>query len=559
MKKIFLFAAALAALVACKPEQEQPTVSTDKISVAPQNKTIDGQGGTVKVMVTSSGDWTFAAKDGAKYDWVSADKTSGKDGDIVEFTVAKNGEEKKTAEFVFTCGKAEDTFTLVSMPGELPVISLTSDAEVPVNYQEGKFTVTVQLKKLTMDDITVETSAEWLRKLFIGEGETADAANIDLGYDALEGLEPREATVTISGKDAEPVTVKLIQAAKPTLVVTPASANLDPKTAGTLEVTVSANVEYEISYKYDEGVEAWLSDHATEGNIEKWNYSAYTEEGKQRKVEITFTEKNPADGAEALTAVVNARQSNLKYALNIANARVASPETWPNGDVMKVGKVLTVEMLAYHPGALSNLGYLFGTERRFLIRHGDTWQKAQWELVCARTTKETNGENAEWKLQVNTSANYLPADKWFHVAVTMDGTTAKIYLNGEVVAEGNLPSDFKDVDFTEQYTGNNTTQKLYLGWGYSNGRDWKGQVAELRIWNRALAQEEIKAEGHYFSVPADSEGLVGYWKMDEGEGSVIYDSTSNANNFEAQNMPNGYSWAAGANWEELEAWPPVIE
>lgn len=549
MKKyILMAAAALLAFVGCEDKTGKEPEKADNISVTPENRTVSGDGGNVQAIVTSTGDWTLAAKDSQTYDWITADRISGADGDVVTFKVEKNTTGQKTAEFIFSCGKATAPFTVISMPGDIPSITIASGAEVTGTYQKGKFTVDLSFEHFDQDNLIVESSAEWLRKLFVLEGETQNSVKVDFEYDELEGLEARTAKVTFKGGAANPVELTFTQSPKPTLIVTPASANLDPKTAGTLEVTVTGNVEYEISYS--EGAD-WLTNHRTEGNVEKWDYSVYAEEGQQRTAVITFTEKNPAEGAEPIVATVNARQSNLKYAINIANARIASPDEWPNADVMKVGKVFTVEMLARHTGSLTTLGYLFGIERRFLIRHGDSYPKNAWELVCARTSTESNGENREWKLQVTTSSNYLPADKWFHVAVTLDGTKAVIYLNGEIVAEGELPSDFRDVDFTEAYTGNSTTQRLYFGWGYGNGRDWKGNIAEARIWNRALTQEEIKAEGHYYSVPADSEGLVSYWKMDEGEGSVIYDATSNGNHFTAQNMPNGYTWGAGATWDEL--------
>lgn len=547
MKKLLFVAAAILAIAGCEKPNQGGT-EADAITIAPESKTVGGEGGNVQVIVTSTGDWKLAAKGGATYDWVSADKTSGTDGDIVKFAVNPNTEEQKTAEFVFTCGTATAPFTVISMPGEVPTITITSGTEVKGTYTKGKFTVAVALKNVSADELEVECSEEWMRKLMVLEGDVQNSVNVDIEYDELSGLEARTGEVTFKGGKANSVKLTFTQSPRPTLSVTPASANLDPATAGTLEVTVTANVAYNITYS--EGSD-WLTNHKTAGNVEKWDYSAYTEDGKVRTAVITFTEKNPAEGVEPLTATVTARQSNLKYALNIANARVASPDTWSNGDVMKLGKVLTIEMLAKHSGSLSSLGYLFGIERRFLVRHGDNYPRNAWELVCARTTLDGNKENAEWKLQVNNSANYLPADKWFHVAVTLDGTTAKIYLNGNVVAEGTLPSDFKDVDFTEKYTGNSTTQKFFLGWGYGNGRDWKGQVAELRIWNKALTQEEIKADGHYYSVAEDAAGLVGYWKMNEGDGSVIYDSTSNGNHFTAQTMPNGYTWSAGAKWEEL--------
>lgn len=558
-KSIILFAAALSVLAGCTPEG-QTTVSQDKISIAPDSKIVDGKGGDVKVMVTSSGDWTLAASEGQTYDWVSADKTAGADGDIVVFDVKPNNETEKTANFVFSCGQATAPLTIVSKPGEIPVITITSESAVQVSYEAGKFSILVGLKKLSKEDLVVEVSDSWVQKLFIGEGETENSAKIDMSYEKLDDLEGREATVTISGTDANPVTVTVSQSPKSVLSVSPGSESLNPAEGGTFAVTVTANVEYGITY--GEGSD-WLTDHVTEGNVEKWNYTAYTEEGKQRTATIIFTETNPAEGAEPLTATVSVKQSNLKYVLNLDNARIDSPEEWANPDVLKLGKNLSVEMLIKHPGLFnSHIGCIFGVERRFLIRHGDYYPYDGWELVAALNSQNSQNEYNEWKVQIGSYSNpgiKLLSGQWMHIAVTLDGTTAVLYLNGEVAGSGTLPSNFRDVDFTESYVANRTTQRFRFGWGYEDGRDWEGNVAEARIWNRALSQDEIKAEGHYFSVPADSEGLVAYWKMLEGDGSVIYDSTSNGNHLTAQTKPNGYTWEPGANWEEVDVWPPVIE
>ena len=51
-------------------------------------------------------------------------------------------------------------------------------------------------------------------------------------------------------------------------------------------------------------------------------------------------------------------------------------------------------------------------------------------------------------------------------------------------------------------------------------------MAEVRVWNRTLTKEEINAENHFYSVPVDSEGLVGYWKLNDGARSDYQGSFS---------------------------------
>ena len=74
---------------------------------------------------------------------------------------------------------------------------------------------------------------------------------------------------------------------------------------------------------------------------------------------------------------------------------------------------------------------------------------------------------------------------------------------------------------------------LYTSWiGHSYNRDrWlEGEISECRIWNKVLTADEINAKNHFYLVEPDSEGLVAYWKFDEGTGQTVTDYTGNGNN-----------------------------
>jgi len=71
--------------------------------------------------------------------------------------------------------------------------------------------------------------------------------------------------------------------------------------------------------------------------------------------------------------------------------------------------------------------------------------------------------------------------EWAHVAVTFDGTTAKIYLNGEEIQSGGF-------DFADKPTAN-------MGIGNTHGggsiESFNGDIDEVRIYNRALGAWDI--------------------------------------------------------------------
>ena len=241
-------------------------------------------------------------------------------------------------------------------------------------------------------------------------------------------------------------------------------------------------------------------------------------------------------------------------------AHCAGVAEWKTPDVMKLGTTLTVELLVKHDKDFevtsswngNGIGTLFGTERRFLIRHGDNQDNYQeWELVYVLNATESNGEYIESKVK---SSKDLPADEWVHIAAVLDGTakTVTLYQNGEVVGSADMASDIRDIDLTEEYERTaEGLQKFYLGRSYTNNRDFCGLMSEVRVWNRALSADEINAPNHFYKVDPASEGLVAYWKLDDGTGYIAKDYTANGNNLTGE-VYSGYSWSNGMEWREVQ-------
>jgi hypothetical protein len=77
-----------------------------------------------------------------------------------------------------------------------------------------------------------------------------------------------------------------------------------------------------------------------------------------------------------------------------------------------------------------------------------------------------------------------------------------------------------------------TTEKdreFYIGYSYDDSRYLEGEICECRVWNRVLTEEEINVPFHFYDVEPDSEGLVAYWKFDEGTGKVVKDYANGYN------------------------------
>ncbi|RPI27793.1 MAG: DUF11 domain-containing protein [Acidobacteria bacterium] len=88
-----------------------------------------------------------------------------------------------------------------------------------------------------------------------------------------------------------------------------------------------------------------------------------------------------------------------------------------------------------------------------------------------------NGSNAVFQ-------SSFPGDAWwYHLVYTVNGTTARFYLNGMLVAERSVSVTLQDSE-----------SDLYIGASpFSEREDVAGLVDDVRLYNRALSETEIKS------------------------------------------------------------------
>lgn len=104
--------------------------------------------------------------------------------------------------------------------------------------------------------------------------------------------------------------------------------------------------------------------------------------------------------------------------------------------------------------------------------------------------------------------------QWYTVSVAYDGKKAIMYIDGNKAAEvsGTMVMEFCRLNFGQNWGGYDTRQ-------YFNGR-----IAECRVWSRALTPAEIKL--NLCGADKDANGLLAYWKLNEGTGSKFFNSSS---------------------------------
>lgn len=187
-------------------------------------------------------------------------------------------------------------------------------------------------------------------------------------------------------------------------------------------------------------------------------------------------------------------------------------DKWANPDVVNNLSQLTMEALIRCRDYDRLISTVMGIEGKFLIRIGDAGFPSNQIQIATSSGNFPDGD----------SGKGLPENEWIQIALTYDSSNGamKIYVNGKIQSEGT-----KSVGKVS--LGINGADGFYIGRSYEDSRYLAGEFSECRIWNLIRTQEEIA--NNPYEVEPDSEGLVAYWKCDDGGGNIVKDHTGNEN------------------------------
>ena len=126
------------------------------------------------------------------------------------------------------------------------------------------------------------------------------------------------------------------------------------------------------------------------------------------------------------------------------------------------------------------------------------------------------------ELQVPITPTDLMDGNWHHVAGIYDGANKYLYLDGTQIG-------------TQAQTGNVAFTGVNNGIGANlnsvgtASEFFNGMIDELRIWSVARSGAQINQKLDSALTGAET-GLAGYWRFDEGSGTVTYDLSVNGHN-----------------------------
>lgn len=176
---------------------------------------------------------------------------------------------------------------------------------------------------------------------------------------------------------------------------------------------------------------------------------------------------------------------------------------------------------------------LMGIEGDFLLRFGDvTIDKSQLQFT---------GKNFS-----TTTTTKFETNKWYHVAAVYTPSNVKIYINGKLDVEqsiGGTPIDLGKMhpaDWSGQEWG------FCIGASGSGQRHLDGYISEARVWKKALNADEII--NNMCGVKPTADGLIAYWRFNEGSGNQIKDWTGNG--WDLTSRSSSVTWKEGVRCPE---------
>jgi len=196
------------------------------------------------------------------------------------------------------------------------------------------------------------------------------------------------------------------------------------------------------AYGFEEGSGASVNDGSGNGNTGTINGAAWAPQGKYGHA-LSF------NGVSDLVVI------NGSPALNVSSAMTQEAWVYPTAAQTSWATVLHRETDAYYLHASSPAG----------------------SMVPAGGAIFTGTES------YLTGSTPIPLNTWTHLALTYDGATMRLYVNGLQVATKSASGSIQ-----------NNSNPLRIGGNVPYGQYFQGRIDEVRVYSRALSASEIHTD-----------------------------------------------------------------
>lgn len=172
-----------------------------------------------------------------------------------------------------------------------------------------------------------------------------------------------------------------------------------------------------------------------------------------------------------------------------------------------------MSQLGHEVGAMNNQAIFTGSVSKgteIYIRFGDA--PIRGDVLQIKTYGSQFESNTQFEDQ-----------KWYHIAFVCGNGKCTLYVNGQE----DKSMDMSSTDYV--------IDNLALCGSGSYFRA-NCKMAQVRFWSKALSANAI-LDAMQREIPGNSDGLIGYWKLNEGEGSVFVDSSPHGRDMTCKQAP----------------------
>lgn len=154
----------------------------------------------------------------------------------------------------------------------------------------------------------------------------------------------------------------------------------------------------------------------------------------------------------------------------------------PDADNLDITNELTIDAWFYNTGTISM--------RWQRIIHKNYRQNYEiWIENSGRLLQFRIGDGTVTNIATLSSGTEIQFDTWYHVAAVYDGSSMKLYLNGDLSSSMNTSITALGITTDPVIIGNVGTDIP----AFNHNRPFNGLIDEVEIFNRALSQSEIQA------------------------------------------------------------------
>ena len=305
MKRIALFLAIAAAAIACTNEE---TVTPElKVTSETADLVIPTEGGELILAFNVNVDWTAEVKEAEAKEWCSLSPASGKPGDNTLKVIAleNEGTENRTVTVVLRALEATQEIVVTQLQKDALV--LTGKKEFEVAYQGGNLEFAVSHNS----ELKATADVPWITEV---KAKAVEESKLTFAVAANTG-EARTGKITFeAGSLKEVVTVKQAAWALE-FTVTPVENQILEKEGGKVEVTVVANVEYDVKVTEND----WIEVTEAEG-VHTFTVKPHTVVAP-REAEVTIAPKDEKYAESAASFKILQKGIDPVFAISVTEAQ----------------------------------------------------------------------------------------------------------------------------------------------------------------------------------------------------------------------------------------------